>query len=150
MATRPTVYATQPPYILYAEDNIIDSNFFKRAFQRETSGLELVHRENGQLIKNYLLRCVEEKLRLPTMVVLDIKMPGLSGLDVLHFIRSHPRLRRLPVILLSASEERRDLDRAYEDRVNAYLVKPNRYQQLRELVHTMITFWSRYNKVYYG
>ena len=144
------VYSTQPPYVLYAEDNMIDYNFFKRAFQRESSGLELVHRENGQMIKNYLLHCVEEKSRLPTMVVLDIKMPGLSGLDVLHFIRNHPRLRRLPVILLSASEERRDLDRAYEDRVNAYLVKPNRYQQLRELVHTMITFWSRYNKVYYG
>ncbi len=135
------------PYILYAEDNPADSHFLLRAFGRDHPDQELIHLENGQLVKEYLLRIVAEGAPLPTLVVLDIKMPGMSGLEVLEFIRHHPRLYRLPVILLSASEEERDLDRAYHSRVNAYLVKPGRYRQLRELTKTIQLLWVRYNRV---
>ena len=145
-----TVVGEQQSYVLYAEDNPTDYLFFLRAFSRENPGLPLVHRENGKQIKTYLLDCVAKKAPLPSVVVLDIKMPGLSGLDVLAFIRQHPRLHRLPVVLLSASEEQRDLDRAYDFRVNAYLVKPNRFQQLKDLVKTMSTFWVHYNRITYG
>ena len=135
------------PYILYAEDNPTDSHLLLRAFGREHPEQELVHLENGQLVKEYLLNLLAEQAPLPSLTVLDIKMPGMSGLDVLEFIRRHDRLQRLPVILLSASEEDRDLDRAYRNRVNAYLVKPGRYRQLRELIGTIQQLWIRYNRV---
>ena len=135
------------PYILYAEDNPTDSHFLLRAFGQDHPEQQLVHLENGQLVKEYLLRTLADSTPLPTLIVLDIKMPGLSGLEVLEFIRHHDRLHRLPVILLSASEEERDLDRAYRNRVNAYLVKPGRYRQLRELIKTIQLLWIRYNQV---
>ena len=112
-----------------------------------TPSKELIHLENGQLVKEYLLRLLVEGAPLPTLTVLDIKMPGLSGLEVLEFIRHHDRLYHLPVILLSASEEECDLDRAYRSRVNAYLVKPGRYRQLRELIGTIQQLWIRHNRV---
>ena len=141
-ASIPTV-----PYILYAEDNPIDSHFLLRAFARDHPEQQVLHLENGQLVKEYLLRVLAEGAPHPTLLVLDIKMPGMSGLEVLEFIRHHDRLCRLPVILLSASEEPRDLDRAYRSRVNAYLVKPGRYCQLRELVTTIQLLWIRHNRV---
>ena len=136
-----------PPYILYAEDNYTDAHFLLRAFHRDYPKQQLVHLENGQLIKTYLVDTLAKGDLLPTLVVLDIKMPGLSGLEVLEFIREHPALHRLPVILLSASEETRDLDRAYRHHVNAYLIKPSRYRQLRELVKSIQVLWMRYNRV---
>ena len=135
------------PYILYAEDNPTDSHFLLRAFSRDHPEQELIHLENGQLVKEFLLQLLAEEAPLPTLTVLDIKMPGMSGLEVLEFIRRHDRLRRLPVILLSASEEACDLDRAYRNRVNAYLVKPGRYRQLRELTGTIQQLWIRHNRV---
>jgi CheY-like chemotaxis protein len=137
------------PYLVYAEDNPTDSLFFKRAFAAAHPDQCLVHHENGALAKSYLLDLAHRRNPLPSLVILDNKMPGLSGLDVLSFIRRHPRLRRLPVILLSASEEQRDLDRAYDQGVSAYLVKPNRYHQLKELIRSMATFWLKYNRVHH-
>ena len=84
---------------------------------------------------------------LPRLVILDIKMPGLTGLEVLEFIRSHPRLRLLPVLLFSSSSQERDIIRAYDHYVNAYLVKPGHYHLLRDLVDSINRFWIRYNKV---
>lgn len=134
-------------YVLYAEDNPPDHLFFARAFGNLNTHHQLVHRETGTQIRDYLLDCLERDAPLPQLLVLDIKMPGLTGIDVLEFVRQHPQLSKLPVVLLSASDDQRDLIRAYDSRVNAYLVKPNRYHQLCQLVASLTTFWVSYNRV---
>ncbi len=139
--------STTAPYLLYAEDNPTDYLFFRRAFSTFNDSLRVVHRADGSLLKNYLVEAVERNAPLPLLVVLDIKMPGMTGLEVLEFIREHPRLRLLPVVVLSASDQERDIIRAYDNEVNAYLVKPDRYHQLKDLVCSLDRFWIRHNQV---
>ncbi|NJB86641.1 two-component system response regulator [Lewinella marina] len=134
-------------YILYAEDNLTDATFFIRALSRCAPATSCTHLENGSLAQRFLEQCVAGGQQLPQLIVLDIKMPGLSGLDLLEYIRATPRLSRLPVVILSASAERRDLNRAYDHDINAYLTKPNRYRDLHELVKVMVTFWIDHNRV---
>ncbi|WP_116127805.1 response regulator [Lewinella sp. IMCC34183] len=134
-------------YLLYAEDNPSDVIFFVRSLKKVDPNLRLEHRENGMLAREYLMDCVENNWALPNLVILDIKMPGLSGLDLLEYIRSTPELTQLPVIILSASAEERDKQRAYLNHVNAYLVKPDRYQDLSALVESIVSFWVWYNHV---
>ena len=133
------------PYMLYGEDNTTDSLLFERAFRVHEPNFPLVHRGNGKLIRDFLEARVQNGERLPSLVVLDIKMPGHTGLEVLEYIRKNVALSRLPVVILSASSEHRDIQTAYKYRVNAYITKPNRYGQLKALVGTLATFWISYN-----
>ncbi|CAH0998998.1 Response regulator rcp1 [Neolewinella maritima] len=143
----PSSYPPQESYILYAEDNYIDARFLLRIFYKQYPEQHIVHLENGQLVKDFLLRALEEGTPLPHLVLLDIKMPGLSGLDVLEFIRSERLLRKIPVVILSASGEQRDLTRAYHSRTNAYLIKPEGYRGLKHVVLSIYSFWSQHNRI---
>ena len=109
--------------------------------------MDLHHVANGKLARDFLLRQIEHERPLPRALVLDIKMPGLTGLELLKYIREKDALHNLPVIILSASEERRDMEEAYAQRTNAYLVKPGRYSELRQMVHTIAEFWLHFNRI---
>lgn len=78
---------------------------------------------------------------LPSLVLLDLKLPRLSGFEVLEWIRSQPGLRCLPIIVLTSSKAKRDITRAYELGANAYLIKPAAYNDLVSLVKTVADFW---------
>jgi CheY-like chemotaxis protein len=83
--------------------------------------------------------------RAPACVLLDIKLPGKSGLEVLGWIRSEPRFKLMPVVMLTSSTQPSDITRAYELGANAYLVKPAELGTLIELVRTIDTYWVRTN-----
>jgi len=78
----------------------------------------------------------------PDIIVLDLKMPRMSGLDILRWLKGHPEYARIPKILLSGSSEERDIDEAYRLGVNTYFQKPASLDELRELVHHMICYWA--------
>jgi len=81
----------------------------------------------------------------PSFVLLDLKIPKRSGFEVLAWIRSRPGLRRVPVIVLTSSNDKNDVDRAYELGANAYLIKPAAYNDLVELLKAVATFWILWN-----
>jgi CheY-like chemotaxis protein len=81
----------------------------------------------------------------PVCVLLDVKLPRVSGLEVLAWIREQPRLRRLPVILLTSSSQTADINRAYDLGANSFLVKPPDLDSLTQLVKTVDHYWVQTN-----
>ena len=80
---------------------------------------------------------------LPVLMLLDLKLPGRSGHEVLEWVRGRPQLRRLPVVVLTSSNQADDVNRAYDLGANAYLVKPGSAESLRDLVRTLDAYWAR-------
>lgn len=83
---------------------------------------------------------------LPLLVLLDLKLPRCSGLEVLEWIRAQPALRGLPVIVLTSSKERTDVRRAYAAGANSYLVKPSSLHRLIELAAAFREYWLEHNE----
>jgi CheY-like chemotaxis protein len=83
---------------------------------------------------------------LPIVVLLDLKMPRVDGLEVLRQMKSDPELKRIPVVMLTSSREEQDLVRSYELGVNAYVVKPVNFQQFLESVKQLGCFWALINE----
>ena len=83
---------------------------------------------------------------LPRLVLLDLRLPKVSGLEVLRWIRSQPHLRALPVIVLSSSSETQDIDQAYGLGVNSYLQKPVRFDSLIEMLKSIGMYWMILNR----
>jgi CheY-like chemotaxis protein len=82
----------------------------------------------------------------PALVLLDIKLPRRSGLEVLEWLRGEPNLRRLPVVMLTSSEESRDVARAYDLGANSYLTKPVDFEKLIQMVQVLGLYWTVWNQ----
>jgi CheY-like chemotaxis protein len=82
----------------------------------------------------------------PAVVLLDIKMPRMGGLEVLRRVRADPRLKKVPIVVLTSSREEPDLTEAYERGVNAYVVKPVEFQQFTDAVKQVGAFWAILNE----
>ena len=134
------MYANQ---ILLAEDDSTDADFFQRALSRLDSPPDLHWCKNGKDAYDVLSRDGQ----LPRLAIVDIKMPGMNGLELLKKIKTNKRLRNLPVIMMSSSDEPKDIAEAYDHGANGYLVKPSRFQELRELVGSINYFWIKTNRL---
>ena len=107
----------------------------------------------GVEVMDYLLRrgaFANREEGLPAVLLLDIKMPRMDGLEVLRQIREHEELKRLPVVILSSSREESDLARSWDLGVNAYVVKPVDIDQFFQAVKTLGTFWAVINETPVG
>jgi CheY-like chemotaxis protein len=137
--------------ILLVEDDENDVLLLKRAFTK--AGLKDNVRvvRNGQDAMNYLSGCGAYGNRnehpLPFLVLLDLKMPGIDGFDVLQWARKDPQLKRLLIVVLTASNLQTDVDRAYELGANSYLVKPIEFDQMVALVGRFEAYWSELNRI---
>jgi CheY-like chemotaxis protein len=136
--------------ILFVEDDPDDVLLIERAFKR--AELPLVPRvvSDGEAATAYLSGTGEYGDRLahpaPSLVLLDLKLPRLSGLEVLAWIRRDPRVGRLPVVILTSSRESIDIERAYELGANSYLVKPVGFEALLRMVRTLNLYWLGLNQ----
>ena len=136
--------------ILLAEDSPADAEMAIDALREANLANPVVHVEDGVEAMDYLLRRGAYADRPdvdPAVLLLDIKMPRMDGLEVLQRIRGNERLRRLPVVILSSSSEESDLIRSWDLGVNAYVVKPVDADQFFQSVKTMGTFWAVFNQV---
>ncbi len=135
--------------ILIAEDSPADAEMAIDALRDARLANPIVHVEDGVDAMDYLLRrgaFANREEGLPAVLLLDIKMPRMDGLEVLQRIRGDEELKRLPVVILSSSREESDLARSWDLGVNAYVVKPVDVDQFFGAVRTLGTFWAVINQ----
>ncbi|PWU15247.1 MAG: two-component system response regulator [Verrucomicrobia bacterium] len=132
--------------VLLVEDDLNDIFLVKRAFklahvrsplQVVTDGLEAMHYLKGE--DKFADR---QAYPLPKLVVMDIKMPRRSGFEVLEWVKRDPLLRRIPIVIVSSSEDPMDINRAYELGANAYMVKPVDYRAVEHLFQSITQYWG--------
>ncbi len=135
--------------ILLAEDSLPDAEMAIDALREAKLANPIVHVEDGVEALDYLLRrgaYADRPDELPAVLLLDIKMPRMDGLEVLQTVRGDERLKRLPVVILSSSREESDLARSWDLGVNAYVVKPVDIEQFFLAVKTLGKFWAVINE----
>ncbi|MGQ4648304.1 response regulator [Lyngbya aestuarii] len=136
--------------ILLVEDDENDVFLIKRAFRLQNSSHSLQVVQDGEIALNYLKGEEQYENRelypLPSLILLDLKLPRLSGLEVLQWIRQQVDLKRMLVVVLTASREAPDVNRAYDLGANSYLVKPVDFQTFLEMVRTLDAYWLMFNE----
>ena len=138
------------PTVLLVEDNPDDVELTRRALARTDILNRLVVATDGEEALDYLfgLRAYagRDPLDLPHVVLLDLKLPKISGLDVLRRIRADETTRRLPVIILTTSREERDIAGSYDLGANSYVRKPVDFGQFVEAARTLGLYWLTLNE----
>ena len=138
-----------PVSILIADDDAQDAMLVQMAAQRAAVGLRLECVTDGEQAIDYLLGragYADRKTHpFPSMMLLDLKMPRLSGFDVLDFVRRKPELRCLPIVIFSSSDDPKDIKRAYESGANSYLCKPHSSDDLSALLKALQDYWCKFN-----
>lgn len=135
--------------ILLAEDSLRDVELTIEALAGNNLANRVVVAHDGVEAMEYLRRegqYAERRPGQPTVVILDIKMPRMDGIEVLRAIRADPALRLLPVVILTSSREEQDLVRSYELGVNAYVVKPVKFSDFITAVSQLGIFWAIHNE----
>ena len=135
--------------ILLAEDSPADAEMAIDALRDANLANPIVHVEDGVEALDYLLQRGAHAGRedgLPAVLLLDIKMPRMDGLEVLQQIRADTQFQRLPIVILSSSREESDLARSWDLGVNAYVVKPVDVDQFFRAVKLLGTFWAVINE----
>lgn len=135
--------------ILLAEDSARDVELTLEALAEFNLANEVVVVEDGVEALDFLFRRGKYKGRTggsPAVVLLDIKMPRMNGIEVLREIRASEEFKSLPVVMLTSSREERDIVESYEVGINAYVVKPVDFQEFIEAVKTLGLFWAVMNE----
>ena len=136
--------------ILLVEDNPSDVGLTKRALSRSHIANEMVIAEDGQDALDYLFAAGKyagrEVGETPALILLDLKLPRVDGLEVLRRIRADERTRRLPVVILTTSREEQDVAQSYDLGANSYIRKPVDFKQFVESVERLGLYWLVMNE----
>ena len=136
--------------ILLAEDNPKDVELTLEALAEHNLANHVIVVRDGVEAMEYLQCEGKHKLRkpeLPAVLLLDIKMPRMDGIEVLRAVRNDPGLKILPVVMLTSSREEQDLIKSYELGVNAYVVKPVDFKDFIQAVKEIGVFWAIINEM---
>ena len=136
--------------ILLVEDDLNDVFLIQRAFRKANLANPIQVMKDGEAAVLYLSGqepyADRDRYPLPILMLLDLKLPRRSGLEVLEWLKQQPKLKRLPVVVLTSSREHTDLNRAYDLGANSYLVKPVAFVSLLNMVQTLNQYWLIINE----
>ena len=131
-------------YILLVDDNPRDVELTRAAISKLELEIEIMVVNDGNQALDYLFRRNDyaglEKSH-PSLILLDLKMPKVNGLEVLRIVKSDPDLLTIPIIVLSSSEQDKDVHESYGYGANAYVVKPIDFSEFTETIKTILNFW---------
>jgi len=136
--------------VLLVEDDSNDVLFIRRAFLQVNANIEIHIVKDGDAAVEYLQGTGEfsdrDRYPLPSLILLDLKLPRRSGIEVLHWIRQQNKIKRIPVVVLTSSRERLDVDLSYDLGVNSYLVKPVSFDDLSGMIEALNAYWIQLNE----
>lgn len=136
--------------ILLVEDDTNDVLLIGRAFRKANIANPIQVVSDGEAAVRYLsgeeAYADRDRYPLPMLMLLDLKLPRRSGLEVLEWVRQQPKLRRIPVVVLTSSRENIDVNRAYDLGANSYLVKPVAFDGLLNMVKALNQYWLIINE----
>jgi len=130
--------------ILLVEDNLEDAELAIRALKKNHLADHLLHVQDGEEALNFLFS--QDLNNLPKLILLDIKMPKVDGLEVLRRVKSDDIRKIVPVVLLTSSKEEKDIIESYKLGVNAYVVKPVEFEKYVNAVSEIGLFWLILNQ----
>ena len=140
----------EPIVILLVEDDPAHVEIIRRNFEASRLANRLISVEDGQAALDYLSRKGqyndETKFPMPNLILLDLRLPKVDGLDVLKRIKSDHKLDKIPVVILTTSSAEADMVQAYECHANSYLVKPVDFAQFSKLMDTFGYYWVAWNQ----
>jgi two-component system, response regulator len=136
--------------ILLVEDSPNDAELAIRALKKRGFANKMLWVKDGEQAINYLFRLGEYAQQHdetgPKLVLLDLKMPRVDGMEVLRAIKEDQRTRRIPVVILTSSQEERDLTLSYDLGVNSYVVKPMDFDEMADVVCQAGSYWLNVNR----
>ncbi len=151
LPSRPAITAGKGRHhrsILIVDDSINDAALTVQALAREALDAEIVVVSDGVEAMDYLFGRGNFRMRSPgnpVLMLLDVKMPRMDGLEVLRQVKKHPQLRRIPIVMFTSSCEESDVADSYEHGANAYVVKPVDFDQFTSAIHGIRNFWATLN-----
>ncbi len=135
--------------ILLIEDNRDDIELTLRAFEKHKLVNEITVARDGEEALDILFQRGEDKARyfMPDLVLLDLKLPKVDGLEVIKQVKTNPATQAIPVVVLTSSKEEHDLVESYRLGVNSYIHKPVDFEEFTEVVSQLGLYWLLLNKV---
>jgi two-component system, response regulator len=136
--------------VLLIEDNPNDAEMTMRALRKHNFANRLLHLKDGAEALDFLFAEGEHSARqrelMPKMILLDLKMPKVSGIEVLVKIKADERTKKIPVVMLTSSQEDPDIKRCYELGVNSYVVKPLEFDEFHKVISNLGLYWMIVNQ----
>ena len=136
--------------ILLVEDNNNDAELTMRILQKNNIANHIVHVKDGSMALDFLFGKGQYHGRnvnyIPAVILLDLKMPKVSGIEVLEQIKSNELTKRIPVVMLTSSKEHSDVDKSYLLGVNSYIVKPVDFEKFRKTINDVGIYWMILNQ----
>ncbi|MFO0726281.1 MAG: response regulator [Myxococcota bacterium] len=136
--------------LLLIDDNESDARLARHAFAKLGAEQSMLHLRDGGAALDYLFRRGPfEGLpfeSLPKLILLDLKLPVVCGREVLRALKADPKLRQIPVVILTASSQESDLTECYRVGANSYLQKPIDFEAFEEIAKTLVQYWLRFNR----
>lgn len=140
----------EPATILLVEDEPAHAALTQRAIRKSGNAARIDIVTHGEEALDFLFNrgkyTDKEKYPLPGLILLDIKLPGMDGIEVLKTIKVDPKLKRIPVIMLTTSEREMDIAESYEHYANSYLTKPVGAKAFEEKIRQIDSYWMILNK----
>ena len=134
----------RPAQLLLVEDNPAEAELIQRVFKREKINNTIFHVETGEEALDFLnKRGAHSDAADVDLVLLDLNLPDMSGIDVLIEVRKSASLTSLPIVMLTNSRNPADIDEAYREHVNCYVTKPVGINELAKVVQSIDDFWFR-------
>ena len=144
----------EPMVILLVEDDEAHAEIVRRNFETYHMANHLIHVSDGQAALDYLYQrngfSDPATSPRPGLVLLDLRLPKVNGLEVLKIIKDDAGLKRIPVVILTTSKAEEDMAKAYDNQANSYLVKPVEFGQFAELMKHLACYWLTWNRYPHG